>query len=223
MNEKEAELIGAHIGDGTLYLSGKTLVWELRGSIYEQDYYAHMSQLINDLFSVEIKPKYRGPNSYGIQTTNKTITQFFIGRGFSPGKKVYTVKVPDYIKAAQNSIKQTFIRGLFDTDGCIVFEKNRTPYHYYPRIEFSFASKNLRDDLIFLFDDLGFKSHHWQTTRKDGMEFKVSLAGFLNLDNWTTLIEPANSKHLIRIERGLANKDKVALKRVSKNISLKSP
>src|SRR3989304_5745266 len=105
MNEKEAELIGMHIGDGTLYLSGKTLVWELRGSIYEKEFYDYVRNLLKDLLNVEVKPKYRGLNSYGIQTTNKIITRFFIDKGFKPGSKVYTVRIPDYIKSANNSIK----------------------------------------------------------------------------------------------------------------------
>ncbi|MBX4196639.1 hypothetical protein KW805_03555 [Candidatus Pacearchaeota archaeon] len=111
MNEKEAELIGMHVGDGTLYLAGKTLVWEMRGSIHEQEYYQYVSQLIKDLLQVEAKPKYRGPNSYGIQTTNKVISKFFIDNGFKPGKKVYTVSIPDYIKDSSNEVKRVFVRG----------------------------------------------------------------------------------------------------------------
>jgi len=77
MNEKEAELIGMHVGDGTLCLAGngQVPVWELRGSITEQEFYEHVKYLIKELFNVEVKPKYRGPNSYGIQTTNKIITK----------------------------------------------------------------------------------------------------------------------------------------------------
>jgi len=99
MNEKEAELIGMHVGDGTLYLVGKKYpVWELRGSITEKEFYEHVKNLIKDLFDIEVKPKYRGENSYGIQTTNKIITSFFIKNSFKPGTKTYTVRIPDYIK-----------------------------------------------------------------------------------------------------------------------------
>jgi|SRR3989339_1345317 len=159
MNEKEAELIGMHVGDGTLYLAGngQVPVWELRGSITEQEFYEHVKNLIKEIFDIEVKPKYRGPNSYGIQTTNKIITLFFLDNGFKPGTKTYTVRIPDYIKTAEINMKRAFIRGLFDTDGCICFDKNRTAFHYYPKMEFNFASKDLRDDLVLLLNELGFK------------------------------------------------------------------
>lgn len=214
MHEKEAELIGMHVGDGTLYLAGngQVPVWELRGSINEQEFYEHVKDLIKKLFDIEVKPKYRGPNSYGIQTTNKIITNFFIDKGFKPGTKTYTVRIPDYIKNADINVKKAFIRGLFDTDGCICFDKNRTAFHYYPKIEFNFASKDLRDDLVLLLNELGFRVHFWDSVREDGFGFKMCAAGFENLEKLQREIIPANSKHLKRIEDGLKNKEKIPLK-----------
>lgn len=214
MDSKAAELIGMHVGDGTLYLSGKTLVWEMRGSIYEKEYYEYVSALIENLLGIKLFPKYRGINSYGIQTTKKVVTSFFLENGFNPGKKVYTVRIPDYIKNSIDiEVKRSFIRGLFDTDGCIYFDKNRTPYNYYPRIEFAFASKNLTSDLYELLQCLKFNPHHW--ANKD---YRTAMAGFLQLDKFVTEIFPANSKHLNRIKIGLANKCKVTLKRKSINL-----
>lgn len=218
MNREEAELIGMHIGDGTLYLAGKTIVWELRGSVNEKEFYEHVKNLIKNEFDVEVIPKYRGIDSYGIQTTNKLITSFFVERGFFPGKKVYTVRIPEYIKNADTKIKQSFIRGLFDTDGCVWFSKNRTEYRYYPKIEFNFASKYLSEDLFNLLTELNFKAHKWNTKREDGIGFKICMAGFKNLDKWIKEINPSNAKHKNRILEGLNNKNKVNLKRISTNL-----
>lgn len=217
MNEKEAELIGMHVGDGTLYLSGKTLVWEMRGSTHEQGYYEYVSKILKDLFEVEVKPKFRGINSYGVQTCNKKITKFFIDNGFSPGSKVYTVSVPDYIKCANNKLKQAFVRGLFDTDGCVWFHKNRTPYAYYPHIEFNFASEYLVESLSALLTDLGFRLHKWKVIRKE-ISYKICMSGFANLEKWFRDISPSNSKHINRMKNGLLNKDKVKLKKCSTNL-----
>ena len=38
INSKIAELIGMHIGDGTLYKTNRSLVWELRGALNEKEY-----------------------------------------------------------------------------------------------------------------------------------------------------------------------------------------
>lgn len=209
MDVKAAELIGMHVGDGTLYLAGKTLVWEMRGSVNEKEYYEDVSNLIEKLLGIKLFPKYRGPNSYGLQTTNKIVTNFFITNGFNPGKKVYTVRIPEYIKNSQNlEVKRAFIRGLFDTDGCIRFEKNRTEYNYYPRIEFNFASVELVKDLDLLLKELGFKTYSW----KDRDNFHIGLAGFGNLDKWVNGIYSSNPKNIFRIKRGVSNRSKVNLK-----------
>jgi DNA-binding transcriptional regulator WhiA len=219
VNEKEAELIGMHTGDGTLYKTNSgSLVWEMRGSIYEKEYYEYVTNLIKQVLNVKVKPKYRGPNSYGIQTTKKKITSFFIKNGFKSGSKVYTVSIPNYIKHGNLKIKRAFIRGLFDTDGCIRFDKNRTSYHYYPKIEFNLASRPLRDGLFVLFRRLGFRAYIWQYTRKDGEEFKICLAGFANLEKWINEVSTSNPKHKDRIKQGLLNKPKVHLKKDSTNL-----
>ncbi len=215
INEKEAELIGMHIGDGTLYkTNSNSIVWELRGSIHEQDYYEYVAKLLKEIFNLDIKPKFRGSNSYGIQTCNKTITSFFTKNGFKPGKKVYTVRIPKHIKSANDSVKKAFVRGLFDTDGCIYFDMNRTSYHYYPRIEFSFASHNLIIDLSVVLKELGFRVYCWD----DREYFHIGLAGFENLEKWIHFIKSSNKKHINRIQKGLLNKSKIKLK----NKSLKS-
>ena len=198
MNSKEAELIGMHTGDGTLYKTNSgSIVWELRGSKEEKEYYSHISELLNSLFGVSLAPKERsgGLNGcYGIQTCNKAITRFFIEQGFKPGPKAHTAYIFDTVKNGNKTIKYSFIRGLFDTDGCLRFEKNRTKIRYYPRIEFGFASKNLREDLFNLLSSLGFKVYRWDD--KDCL--KLGLAGFENLKRWMSKISPKNSKHLIR-------------------------
>ena len=165
-----------------------------------------------------MKPKFRGPNSYGIQTTNKVVTKFFTDNGFKSGCKTYTVRISEDIKSAPKNIQLGFIRGLFDTDGCIRFDKNRTLHYYYPRIEFGFASENLTNDLHLLFDKLEFKSYRWKQHRKDGEAFSICLAGFANLEKWIKEVKPANDKHNKRIELGLLNKSKVNLKKCSTNL-----
>ena len=197
IDHKIAELIGAHCGDGTLYRTTRGLVWELRGALDEKGYYFHnICPLLNDLFSLEVVSKFRsggGNGCWGVQTSNKEITSFFLNHGFTPGTKTYTVSVPDYILEADVTIKRAFVRGLFDTDGCLRFERvNKRKMHDYPRIELGFASKALRDGLRLLLDDLGFRSFIWS----DKTNFKICLSGKVMLAKWMTEIQPKNPKHL---------------------------
>jgi len=200
MNSDGARLLGMHVGDGTLYKTNtNSIVWELRGAIAEKEFYDNfICNLLKKIFGLEIKAKYRsgGANGcYGIQTCNKQIINFFINEGFKPGSKTLTAEIPIKIKNSSKEIKCAFISGLFDTDGCVRLEKNRTSKPYYPRIEFGFASEKLRDDLFSLLLKLNFKGYKWQ----DGKYSKLCLAGFQNLEKWFKEIKPKNPKHFKRI------------------------
>src|SRR3989338_8105414 len=147
MNTLQAELAGMHAGDGILYKTGKnSIVWELRGGLGEQEYYINfVSPLLYKLFNVKIQPKHRsggGNGSFGIQTCNKQITGFLL-RYFPIGEKSSKVCIPEPIINGSNKLRCAFLRGLFDTDGCIRFDKNHTLRHYYPKIEFSSISGKL--------------------------------------------------------------------------------
>ncbi len=197
LNQKISELIGAHIGDGTLYKTGKSFVWELRGDIKEKEYYEkHIKNLLELIFKdLVFKPKFRsgGKNGcFGIQTSKRQVINFFFEYGFKPGKKSHSVFIPNYIIESKKSIKYSFIRGLFDTDGCLRFEKiNNNRFHTYPKIEFGFASKKLRDNLFELMQNLNYRVHKWGK-----VNYKLCLAGEWNLKKFMKEIKPKNTKHL---------------------------
>lgn len=197
INPKIAELLGAHCGDGTLYRTKWSIVWELRGELTEKRYYSdNICPLLRELFDLKIVSKFRsgGANGcWGVQTSNNKITSFFLNHGFIPGTKTYTVSVPSFISSSTIDVKQAFVRGLFDTDGCLRFEKiNKRKKHEYPRIEFGFASKSLRDGLKLLLDELGFRSFIWE----DNTIYKVCTSGKGMLEKWMSEIQPKNPKHL---------------------------
>jgi len=196
LDSKTSELIGMHVGDGTLYKTNWGLVWELRGALSEKDYYLnHVSNLLSSIFKIKFIPKFRsgGKNGcFGIQTSKKVVTNFFIEYKFVAGRKTHTVSIPDYIKKAKDKIRLAFIRGYFDTDGYLRFERiNNNKEYNYPKIEFSSASKNLREDLFHLLIELGFKPYKWG--KKD---YKICLAGKENLEKFIRKVIPRNKKHL---------------------------
>ena len=194
----EAELIGLHVGDGSLYKTNRSIVWELRGDLKEKEFYdGHVKHLLESIFNMEFLPKFRsgGKNGcYGIQTSKKVVTQFFIDHHFAPGRKTYSVAIPQEIKDAMVPTQCAFVRGLFDTDGCLRFDRiNRNTLHTYPKIEFGFASVALRDDLALLLKTLNFKPYMW-----DSVEFKLCLVGRENLEIFMKKFSPKTTKHLKR-------------------------
>ena len=111
---------------------------------------------------------------------------------FKPGNKTYTIKIPDYIKDSSKHNKLSFVRGYFDTDGCLRFDKNKSNLHKYPRIEFGSASQQMIYDLKELLSELGFKNHIW----KDNKYLKLCIAGRVMLEKWIKEVKPKNPKHL---------------------------
>jgi len=196
LNSKIAELIGMHIGDGTLYTTSRGLVWELRGALNEKEYYDNnVVPLLLSLFQRKYAAKFRsgGKNGcYGIQISKTEVTSFFLDYGFKSGRKTHTVRIPEYIKQSSQKVKLAFLRGLFDTDGCLRFDKNRTKRNYYPKIEFGFASLMLIDDLSHLLNDLNFRNYFWKCKNSA----KLCIAGKIMLDRWIKEVKPKNSKHL---------------------------
>ena len=129
---------------------------------------------------------------YGVQISKKEDTTFFLHYGFRPGTKTYTVKIPEYVKKSSHSIKLAFLRGLFDTDGCLRFDKNHTKNNYYPKIEFDLASKKLIKDLSILLNELNFRNYIWNCNNSA----KLCVAGKFMLHKLIKEIRPKNSKHL---------------------------
>jgi hypothetical protein len=201
MKELEAELIGLHIGDGTLYLVNKKYpVWELRGGLDEKEFYdGHILSLITSLFGALFKTKIRSTSNrrfcYGIQSSRKEITSFFISKGLTPGTKVYTASIPRTIKDGSRENKIAVLRGLFDTDGCVRFQKiNGGAKHTYPNIEWGLASYELAKDIKQLLLELGFRCKLF----KSGIYHKVTLNGDMEVSRFFNLIKPKNVKHLNR-------------------------
>ena len=191
-----AELIGMHVGDGTLYKTNRSLVWEMRGGLDEKEYYnQHVAKIMLSIFGIEFRPKFRSGGKqgcFGIQTSKKEVSQKFLDLGFLPGPKSHTVKVPKYILEDCDEIKQAFVRGYFDTDGCIRFERiNNQKRHTYPKIEFGSVSKALRDGVFLSLIELVFRPCKWGKK-----EFKICLSGVSNVEKFIKEISPKNTKHL---------------------------
>lgn len=159
-----AELIGIHIGDGCISKTKRYAEYYLGGDLKEEkDYH---NQWVAPLFNKKImlplfnkKVKYKGypkVGIYGFYIFNKKLVKLFESMGITSGSKI-NLGVPQKIK--QNKmLSKRFIRGLFDTDGSIYFEKNRcakNPINKVPNIKLGSVSKKLIEDVFQILIDLG--------------------------------------------------------------------
>ncbi|MDO8655985.1 MAG: LAGLIDADG family homing endonuclease, partial [Nanoarchaeota archaeon] len=162
-----------------------------------KSYYTdHISPLMKSIFGFSFNSKFRSGGAHGvwgIQTSKKEVSTLFLSYGFTPGRKTHTVTIPSFIFESSLEVKRALVRGLFDTDGCIRFDRiNKQALHTYPRIEYSSASEALIDSLNKLLYELGFKSYSW----KYGNYFALCISGKLQLEKWIAEIKPGNPKHL---------------------------
>lgn len=147
-----AEIIGIHIGDGCISKNSRYSEYYLGGDLKEEkDYHNRwVSKLFNKkvmipLYNKKIKYKeHPKVGIYGFHIFDEKIVRFFGDLGIHPGSK-FNIGVPIEIRK-NRMLTLRFLRGLFDTDGTIYFEKNRIskyPLNKVPNIKLGSVSKNL--------------------------------------------------------------------------------
>ncbi|NYZ79850.1 hypothetical protein H0N95_01200, partial [Candidatus Micrarchaeota archaeon] len=178
-----AEEIGMHVGDGSL--SNKKYYYSLRGDIKEKDYYAtFVLPAYKKLFNLDLNLLERPPIC-GIEMSSRALYEFKRDViGLPVGEKVGRVDVPScIIESRDEVIISSFLRGVFDTDGCVYFLKSRR----YPRIQLEIRSNSLISSIKKLLDKMGFIPAVY--------EYKIVLNGPVMFNKWVNQIGSSNPKH----------------------------
>ncbi|MBW2981850.1 hypothetical protein KY343_03120 [Candidatus Woesearchaeota archaeon] len=186
-----AELCGAILGDGHLHAKHNKIT--ITGSLEDIYYYKErLIPLFAKYFNGNIYlRKRKDKNSYYFWIENKNIINFFLKIGFKRGNKSKS-GIPLIFKN-KSKFTCSFIRGLFDTDGCLKFSKQTKDYHYYPRIRLAFQESPLIYDLKIVLDNLNFKYGFSVDKRFGTACFEIS--GKDNLKKWMRLIGMNNPVH----------------------------
>lgn len=199
-----AELLGLHAGDGTIYKTGRGLVWELRGNLDEAPFYdTYIVPLLKRIFDFPFESKKRtgGKNGcYGVRCCKKEFIELILDAGFPVGTKTRTVEIPKSILNGLPEMKAAFLRGLFAADGCAYVEKRKTNPHKYPKIEFASASFKIVEQVQLLLREFGIESYHWDYQPKIGGPARfLRISGNKRCRRFINDIGLSNPKHLARI------------------------
>ena len=121
MSNDLAELIGIHFGDGYLQIKPNRYYRIYHSfNIRDQEYTIHVKNLFYHLFNVNMSVEQRiNRNTLSLYLHSKGLCAFFNTILKIPSGPKKALSIPDYIKSNEEFLK-CFLRGLFDTDGCIV-------------------------------------------------------------------------------------------------------
>jgi len=198
INEKSAELIGVILGDGHIHTKSNLIT--ITGSLEDLEYYQNrVTPLFESLFSQTPKLKRRRDrNSYYLMICSKEIFNFFVNSvGLRRGSKK-NASIPKAIYS-DKKFMIAFLRGLFDTDGCIKFSKQSKNINYYPRIQIALRKSPMAYELGELFGRLGIKFGKWEEQRFSGIVF-YQISGRTNANKWFKEISPQNVVHITKYD-----------------------
>jgi intein/homing endonuclease len=198
LNQKLAELVGIMFGDGCLSRSGGKYIVYISGHKFDDfEYHSKTTKkLFKSLFNKEIRIGFRkDENTLFIRFSDKSIFEKFHSFGLPIGLKYSNLDIPK--EFLSDSLFFSFIRGLFDTDGCLVFSKQHKHIPYYPRIEISSKSQTFLLKIFETLKEYGF----YGSVSKKGNHFRLEIPGFKNFSLWLDLIGSNNPKHVNKFKK----------------------
>lgn len=193
---KLAEFLGILLGDGNLHRKSNSIT--IVGSLEDFYYYNNcVIPLIKSLFNINPKLKKRKDrNAFYIYFYSKETMDYLTkDLGLVRGNKV-NARIPNIIRNNIDLIPH-FLRGLFDTDGCLKFSKQTKNINYYPRVQFCFRKTKFTEEIGNLLEKLEFNIGMWQENRFNGLIF-YQISGKVNLERWMRLIGSSNPVHITK-------------------------
>lgn len=194
-----AEETGLHIGDGCLIITNKLYMYSLRGHLKDDSrfYNNYISEIYRRTFNLD--PKIRAwPDVIGFQTFSKAIGTFKSRILKLPIGPKTEISIPEVF--FDKNLTSHVIRGIFDTDGCLDFEKKSRDKPYYPRITISTTSKKLSEQVSeILSNQLEFNISLWKLSYKGNKWkplYRVCTRGEKNLNDWFKRIGSNNPKNI---------------------------
>lgn len=197
-NKFFCEFYGALLGDGCIckfkdYEAKERFIIQFSGNRkLDSQYIKYLQNKLKkeyDLYSYYYEPK--GLNVCTLSIRNKGLCLELNKRFDVPiGLKYKKIKISDKILALPWSIKRFVLRGLFDTDGCIL--ANKREKYRYPWITISSKSKKFRDQLIKMLREQNYPAYN---TRSD-----VCVRGIANVKRWFSDIGSSNSRNILKYE-----------------------
>ncbi|MAG45560.1 MAG: hypothetical protein CMH63_02180 [Nanoarchaeota archaeon] len=202
-----AEIMGIHIGDGCISENERYSEYYLGGDLKEEKLYhdGWVAPLFNrivmlPLFNKKVEYKeHPKVGVYGFYIFNKELVDFFKRQGAPSGSKL-KVTIPFWILKNEDYSKR-FLRGLFDTDGTIYFDKNRScknPINNRPDIKLASVSEKLIKQVYDILKKFGLNpmmKKPYKGKKDKNRVYAVRIYRKLDIEYFIKEIEFKNPKH----------------------------
>lgn len=197
LNKSICEFIGAFIGDGFTNKYGGHYLTQFTGDLrLDYEYYNKtIIPIVRSYFKVKPYIK-KVDNTLRVNFCSKRLYELLTQRlKFPAGKKSYTVKIPQEILNSNKVLIAATLRGLYNTDGSIFFDKRLTYRKPYPRVYIKLINKELIKQVYLLLKSFGLKP----TITKN--EYVIQINGKEEVKKFLENVGFSNSRHLNRIEK----------------------
>ncbi|MBN2331077.1 MAG: hypothetical protein JXC85_04625 [Candidatus Aenigmarchaeota archaeon] len=189
------ELIGAIIGDGNIYYKGNYV--EIAGHpVLDEFYYNSFLKplIISELgYYPKIRERY---GAIRLRIDNKEFVLWLIGLGIPAGHgKFAKVVIPKKILVQFPDYSKYTIRGIFDTDGSVYYDKRKIYRKPYIRIEFHMDNRRLLNQISGILHQLKLKPRPCK--RKNSLY----LNGYDEVKKFIITIGISNIRHINRIRK----------------------
>jgi len=183
------------IGDGSVGTLDRPTIYMVGHSVDERSFYdSIIIPLIGKLFGVQPYSYTRKrKQAYALHFKSRRLVEYLVDEIGFPNKKE-PKRVPIAISSAPESIVLAFIRGLFDSDGSLIFSKKTYSNYQYPSIEIKSVNRRLAYSTTRMLSVLGFRASLGRSVES----WVVRINGCEMLELWMTRIGSWNVKHLTK-------------------------
>lgn len=195
-----AEVLGIFFGDGH---AGKYQASVTLHSETDRAYGLYVARLIEREFSIIPSVKKRTPKkAIEIIVSSVAFVRFLATKGMITGNKIhFGLSIPRWIKTNKEYSK-AFLRGLFDTDGCIYLDKHVIKKKEYRNLGWTITSHSdtLIVDIQEALKNLGFHPTH------SAGQHSVFLRKHTDIIRYFEKIQTSNPKHQNRFQQFIKEK-----------------
>lgn len=186
-----AEFVGIMIGDGNISSYQVTIALNMYD---DADYAIFISQLAKQLFDAHPSLYHRTKsNCTIIAISSVELVEFLVGLGLPLGDKIRGgVCIPEWV-SSNSAYTIACLRGIFDTDGGVYFEKHKRggKMYEYVRLAYTSGSPALLEDIFMLLRSLGINA------KKRGHN-RVRIENFTDIEKYFKILGSSNTKHTTR-------------------------